>query len=327
MKTTRAQFKLALRYCKQHEDVMRADAYAQSLLDRDYNKFWKQIKQSSNSKSTKFATSVAGCTGDASITDMWMSHFKQLYNSVIDSNSQERFHERLKSLSVLPGNNCTFTVSDVVNACAKQKSGKSVGHDGIAIEAFIYGGTKLCVHIALLFNLFINYAYLPRMFMQSVIVPLVKCKTGNLSDVNNYRAIAISTAVSKLFEYLLSDYVSTVNDADAHQFGFTAGHSTSLCTYTLKRTVEYYTGRNSHVFVCFVDLSKAFDKVNYWKLFLKLLDDGCNYTVVKLLAYWYSHQEACVRWRNSLSSFFTLGNGTRQGGFCPPACFHAIFVI
>ena len=73
--------------------------------------------------------------------------------------------------------------------------------------------------------------------MQSVIVPLVQCKTGNLSDVNNYRAIAISTAVSKLFEHLLSVYVSTVNGADAHLFGFTAGHSTSLCTYTLKRTV------------------------------------------------------------------------------------------
>ena len=28
MKTTRAQFKLALRYCKQHADMLRADAYA-----------------------------------------------------------------------------------------------------------------------------------------------------------------------------------------------------------------------------------------------------------------------------------------------------------
>jgi hypothetical protein len=28
MKQSRAQFKLALRYCKQHEDAMHADAYA-----------------------------------------------------------------------------------------------------------------------------------------------------------------------------------------------------------------------------------------------------------------------------------------------------------
>ena len=61
--------------------------------------------------------------------------------------------------------------------------------------------------IALLFNLFVKLAYVPQSFMQSIVVPLVKCKTGNLSDVNNYRAISISTAVSKLFERLLFGYV------------------------------------------------------------------------------------------------------------------------
>ena len=113
----------------------------------------------------------------------------------------------------------------------------------------------------------------------------------------------------------------SVNEADDYQFGFTAGHSTSLCTYALKRTVDYYTDRGSHVFACFIDFSKAFDKVNYWKLFLKLLDDKCNVNVVKLLAYWYSHQEACVRWRNSVSQFFSIGNGTRQGGVLSPRLF------
>ena len=28
------------------------------------------------------------------------------------------------------------------------------------------------------------------------------------------------------------------------------------------------------MFGCFVDFSKAFDRVNYWKLFSQLLDDG-----------------------------------------------------
>jgi len=31
--------------------------------------------------------------------------------------------------------------------------------------------------------------------MQSLIIPLVKSKSGDLTDVNNYRAIAVSTAV------------------------------------------------------------------------------------------------------------------------------------
>jgi len=134
-------------------------------------------------------------------------------------------------------------------------------------------------------------------------------------------AIAISTAISKLFEHLLSDFVAPAHAVDSYQFGFTAGHSTSLCTYALKQAVDYYTNRGSHVFACFADFSKAFDKVNYWKLFMKLLDDECNPSIVKVLAFWYSRQEACVRWRNSVSRFLTFGNGTRQGGVLSPRLF------
>jgi hypothetical protein len=75
------------------------------------------------------------------------------------------------------------------------------------------------------------------------------------------------------------------------------------------------------VFASFIDFSKAFDMVNYWHLFNKLLDDGCNAGVVKMLAYWYSHQEACVQWHYTKSEFFRLGNGTRQGGVLSPKLF------
>jgi len=60
--------------------------------------------------------------------------------------------------------------------------------------------------------------------------------------------------------------------------------------------------------------SKAFDRVNYWKLFNKLLDDGVNVCVTAILAYWYSHQRVCIRWQNLESDCFRIGNGVRQGG-------------
>ena len=61
----------------------------------------------------------------------------------------------------------------------------------------------------------------------------------------------------------------------------------------------------SHVFACFVDFTKAFDKVNYWfakafdkvnywKLFNQLLDDGVSPSLVQLLGFWYSQQEVSV---------------------------------
>jgi len=43
MNRTRAAFKLAIRYCKQHEDRIRSDNMANSLADKDYKAFWKSV--------------------------------------------------------------------------------------------------------------------------------------------------------------------------------------------------------------------------------------------------------------------------------------------
>ena len=91
-----------------------------------------------------------------------------------------------------------------------------------------------------------------------------------------------------------------------------------MCTNILKKAVEYYSSRGSRVFVCFVDFSKAFDKVNYWKLFNKLLDDNIDCNIISLLAVWYSSQTACIQWKSTVSSCFSIGNGTRQGGVLSP---------
>jgi len=97
-------------------------------------------------------------------------------------------------------------------------------------------------------------------FMQSIFVPLLKNKCGDLSDIKNYRAIAISNALSKVFESVLIDPLRPTSyaDVDKFQFGFKQGHSTGLCTSMFKNTVDYYRSRGSHVFVCFIDFSTAF---------------------------------------------------------------------
>jgi len=70
------------------------------------------------------------------------------------------------------------------------------------------------------------------------------------------------------------------------------------------------------VFCCFIDFSKAFDNVDYWLLFCKLLD--CNKSnayilSVRLLAYLYSHQELSVCWHNCYFNCFSVSKGVRQG--------------
>ena len=95
--------------------------------------------------------------------------------------------------------------------------------------------------------------------LDSVVVPLVKNKNGDLSDKNNYRPIALSSTISKVFEnvilHKLEEYLGTTDN----QFGFKSGHSTDVCVYPLAELIEHLKRRSTSVYVAFLDASKAFD--------------------------------------------------------------------
>jgi len=112
-----------------------------------------------------------------------------MYNSINDHESMRQFNTRLSPLLVDGADDVKFTMYDVASACKQQKMGKAVGSDNVAMEALIFGSVKLYVHISLLFSLFVRYGHAPDSLTQSFMVPLVKNKAGNLSDINNYRAI------------------------------------------------------------------------------------------------------------------------------------------
>ena len=322
MRKSRAQFKLAFRYCRKNEETLRADGYAKSVLKNDYKVFWNDISKNKNACASKYASVIDGCVGDDNIVEHWRDFYAKLYNSSDNDHAKQVFMNRMNSIiESSVSKDFTVHVQHVVDACGKLKKNKSPGPDGISSEAFCFACPDLFIHLAMLFNLFLKFNFLPKAFMQSVIIPVVKNKAGNLSDMHNYRAIAISNIISKIFESLLTEALYSASEYDNFQFGFKADHSTGLCTNVLKETVNYYRSNGSHVFACFIDFSKAFDNVNYWKLFTKLLDDNVNCNVVRILAFWYSNQNCYVRWRNSFSTSFSVGNGTRQGSVLSPYLF------
>ena len=74
----------------------------------------------------------------------------------------------------------------------------------------------------------------------TVIVPIVKNKNGNHQDCGNYRPIAITTVVSKLFEQVILINIKNFLDATDNQFGFKTKHSTDMCVFLLKQAISYY---------------------------------------------------------------------------------------
>jgi len=78
MKRTRALFTLALRYCKNHVDEMKADACADMLMDKDCRKFWNQVYKIglSNNKAAENVGSIGDVSGSENVTEMWKNTLK-----------------------------------------------------------------------------------------------------------------------------------------------------------------------------------------------------------------------------------------------------------
>ena len=66
--------------------------------------------------------------------------------------------------------------------------------------------------------------------MHVVNIPLLECKLKDLADVNNYRLIAIATALSKLLNQVLLSRLGTYLRTADSQFGFKQAHVTEMAT-------------------------------------------------------------------------------------------------
>ena len=80
------------------------------------------------------------------------------------------------------------------------KTGKANGPDGLSAEYLKLCGNRLPTLISLVFTSMSSHCFIPGNVMKSVIIPLVKDKTGDITDKNNYRPIALILMMSKIIE-------------------------------------------------------------------------------------------------------------------------------
>ena len=105
------------------------------------------------------------------------------------------------------------------------------------------------------------------------------------------------------------------------QFGFQKSNSSAMCTWILIETVSYFTSRGGPVYLCLLDLKKAFDTVRHDLLFNKLRSK-VNPLLLRLVIYSYLYQSVYVRWAGSQSDHFSVVNGVRQGAVASPIFFN-----
>ena len=300
MRRTRAHFKRALRLCRANEAQNRADALSANLMHNNHTQFWKSIKSlSPKSKST--TQRIGNAVGEEAISNYWADHFDSILNCIVDRESEHRVNELLSRDNPIEDR---FSPEDVKVAIKKLSGNKSVGCDGLPAEAYKHAHPIIHELLAAIYNACLMHRFLPESLLLVHLIPLIKNKLKDHSDPGNYRPIAITTISSKILESLLLVKLEPYLHTTDNQFDFKAEHSTDSCIYLLKEIINFYTASGSPVFLCFVDVRKAFDRVNYNKLFLKLHERGTPLYVIGLLSFWFSTQKFCVSWGTTLSRTF-----------------------
>ena len=100
------------------------------------------------------------------------------------------------------------------------------------------------------------------------------------------------------------------------------GHNTTHCSLTVRSVIEHFTKKGSKVFAAALDASKAYDRVDYNKILLRLLDKGIPPSVVRLLLTWYEATQIRVLFEGNISSqTFGINHSVRQGGILSCALF------
>ena len=324
MKRSRARFKYTQNQVLKNEKTLHAEALASKLASGDVKCFWRKIKKC-NSGNVAFSSKIENETGFQNITNMWRDHYQQLFNSLNDTNDKPYV------LSYTRHNHDTIdavvTVDDMICSIKELPNDKSPGYDGLMSEHFKYASYRLCVLMTIIIQIMIKHGFLPQQVMTTMLVPILTNKNGDIACGSNYWPIALSTVASEILEIIFVNHIEECIVTTENQFAYMKGHSTDMCIFTLKECIRYYTVHNTPMYVCFLDVSKAFDCSNHWTIFIVLIDRKCPAYVIKLLVYWYREQRLCVKWDGMTSDTFSVCDGIKQGGILSPKLFNICVVV
>ena len=103
------------------------------------------------------------------------------------------------------------------------------------------------------------------------------------------------------------------------------GFSTIDHIFTLKCLLDIYLSKGQKIYACFIDYAKAFDSVWRVGLWKKLLDQGIDGKVIRIIMNMYEEAKSCVKSSDGLTNFFKCETGVRQGENLSPFLF-AIFL-
>ena len=279
-------------------------------------------------KNSKVSSLVDDCLTPESIAAHFADKYQDLYTSV--TYDEKDMRDIVRDLSKLVSQsgydkNCVITCNEVAQAISKLKPNKSEGHHGLQSDHIKQGCRELSVHLSFMLTAILCHGCAPGDMLVSTVIPIPKGSNINCTESANYRGICLSSIVGKVFDLIvLKRYTDCLITSDL-QFGFKAKRSTNMCSLVLKECLSYCTSNRNTVYCTMLDATKAFDRVEYCKLFRQLLLKQIPPVIIRFLLNMYVNHVTRVAWNGISSASFEIRNGVKQGGILSPILFCIYF--
>jgi hypothetical protein len=270
MKMSRTNFKKALHLCKVNQNHIRKTKLANSFQHKNKEQFWKEINKL-KIKNNNATSSIDGISDPNEVVNLFSDKYKSILDDPLCQNKTDNLSKKFNENSLNPNKKSIKISSESMNNAIKSLN-PGIGLDGIHSNHLKYAPLVLKDFLSRLFTSFLLHNILPLNMIEGQIKPIIKNKLNDKKLSSNYRPIMCSSILLKLFEYCILDRVEEKMILNCRQYGFRKFSSCTMATAVLKETIHNYTSNGSNVHAAFIDLSKAFDKVNHNILLCKLID-------------------------------------------------------
>ena len=217
-----------------------------------------------------------------------------------------------------------LTINELKDAFFSLKTNKSAGYDDISFNVVRNCFGPLVKPLMFIFNLSLEKGCFPDQLKIARVTPVFKA--DSVTELGNYRPISVLPCFSKILERIMYNglfkYLKTNNILYSKQFGFQEGHSTEHAIIQLIDQINNSFEKNHYTLGIFIDLSKAFDTVDYNILIKKLNKYGIKGNNLKWFESYLNNRKQYITYGTDKSTEFeNMICGVPQGSILGPLLF------